>query len=312
MTSPPVVDLANLKLGSELGSGGQGHVYELRGSPDLVYKKYLEPGKVNTSAMAELILAPQTGGPEWESVLQRTAWISCKVEDQGRLVGVLMRRAPQSFGKELHGAWKLRELQYLLFPPKPAWASLVGISIGERLDIAREVGQLFRSLHRLNIVVGDVSGKNLLWTTSASPRVMLLDCDALRRVGSHPPTHQLHTPDWDDPLTAGGTATLDSDRYKLALIVGRLLTEQPYLRPRGDAMAFLPGVGDSLRAQVEAVFHQAGGSAGQRPNAQQWIDALSDRPRIPLTKTSGLRAAPGEGIPELAMEPEARPIIKMN
>jgi DNA-binding helix-hairpin-helix protein with protein kinase domain len=312
VTSVPVVDVSSLSIGKEIGSGGQGRVFELTDKPDMVYKEYHDPGAVNLTALDELIAVPSNGPHElWSRVIQSTAWVLSRVQSHGKVVGVLLRRVPQDYTAVLSGSVKLREVQYLLYPLKPAWAGIGSVTAEQRVEIARAVVELFSDLHQLNVIVGDVSGKNLLWRVSPAPGVLLLDCDALRKTGSHPPTHQLHTPDWDDPHTQAGHATLDSDRYKLSLLIGRILSQDAYIRPGTNELNPVPGVPDPIRSQSGVVFRQAAGAAGKRPNAHQWRDALSARPLIKMPTNSGVRPQPGAGIDPLPDDPEQRPIIPM-
>jgi hypothetical protein len=76
-------------------------------------------------------------------------------------------------------------------------------------------------------VVGDVSMRNLLWACEPEPSIFLLDCDGMRFAGESPAVPAAETLDWDDPSLGTDPPNLNSDRYKLTLIVQRVLTVRP-------------------------------------------------------------------------------------
>ncbi|WP_369247067.1 hypothetical protein [Streptomyces sp. R41] len=155
------------------------------------------------------------------------------------------------------------------------------------------VVELFQWLHALGLVVGDVSQANVLWAVRPGPAPYLLDCDGVRLVGRPPVLEQADTPDWHDPLAAPGAVTVDSDRYKVALVVGRVLSQDAYVAP-GKPLRPLPGVLDDRREiAVTALWEQAAGPRGGRPHLGQWRTALAGRDTIKL----------------IAAEPEPKPAV---
>lgn len=166
-------------------------------------------------------------------------------------------------------------------------------SPAERYALVVAVLGLFRWLHALGLVVGDVSHANVLWTVRPGPAPYLLDCDGVRVVGRPPVLEQADTPDWHDPLAASGTATVDSDRYKAALVAGRVLSQDPYVTP-GKPLRPLSGVLDDRRADaVRVLWEQASGARGTRPHLAQWCTALAGRDTIRL----------------IAAEPGPKPVV---
>jgi DNA-binding helix-hairpin-helix protein with protein kinase domain len=301
-----------LPVGPKLSDGGQGRVYLLDDSPVHVYKEYTLPD-INGAALDRLIAFRLGLSPEARAAVDdASAWPLVDVTDSGRTVGFVMRRAPVAFEGVFKARRKLLELQYLLYPPKPAWASLPQPDIEQRVELARKYAQIFHFLHERSIVVGDVSFGNLLWSVAGDePRVFLLDCDGCRHVGRHPVTPQAETKDWHDPLTSCSSATLDSDRFKLALVIGRLLSQQPYATPASD-LALLPGVPRRIEKGVRRAFARAAGARGSRPAARDWLSALAQGPEF-----SGLPdPALAPSVVEPALEPPppltgARPVIQL-
>jgi hypothetical protein len=275
---------SELTLGTQLGRGGQGTVTRIEGGePGYVYKRYIVPG-ADAAALRTLIALPQKLGPDAGARLDRqTCWPLALVWRDGRVSGFVMREIPPRFiGNPMAGA-RPRELQYLLYEPKPLWGDIVPLDPVGRVAVAREFAQLFELLHRNMLVIGDVSMRNLLWAPGDPPGAYMLDCDGVRRLGSPAVLPQPTTPDWEDPEQPRTGPDLDTDRYKLALLVGRVLTRSPYARPGGE-LAFPPEVPDRMRDRIRALFAKAAGQRGTRPDAAEWVRALRDREEIPVTR----------------------------
>jgi hypothetical protein len=278
------VALGSLTLGTRVGDGGQGEVYDVDGPRRLLYKSYREPQKVDGGELAALVTLRQGLAPADRDRLDReTAWPQCRVVNGGRVTGFLMYRAPDSMTwRTSRGEARLTELSYLLRAPKAAWQAVPQPSPAERYALVVAVVELFQWLHALGLVVGDVSQANVLWAVRPGPAPYLLDCDGVRLVGRPPVLEQADTPDWHDPLAAPGAVTVDSDRYKVALAVGRVLSQDAYVAP-GKPLRPLPGVLDDRRENaVTALWEQAAGPRGSRPHLGQWRTALAGRDTIRL------------------------------
>lgn len=289
------VPLGTLALGDRIGDGGQGEVYDVRGPDRLLYKSYREAHKVEGGELAALVALRQGLDPDDRDRLDReTAWPLCRVVDGGRVTGFLMHRAPDSMTwRTSRGETRLTELSYLLRAPKAAWQAVAQPSPDERYALLVAVVELFRWLHTLGLVIGDVSQANVLWTVRPEPAVYLLDCDGARIAGRPPVLEQADTPDWHDPQAPPGSATVDSDRYKAALVVGRVLSQDAYATP-GKPLHPLPGVLDDRREYaVRALWEQTAGPCGSRPHLGQWRTALAGRDTIKL----------------LAAEPPPKPVV---
>jgi hypothetical protein len=163
--------------------------------------------------------------------------------------------------------------------------------------------QLFDTLHAHSIIVGDVSMRNLLWSPGGDPCVFLIDCDSMRVVGEEPAVPSAFTPDWDDPLDPLGN-TIDSDRYKLALIILRVLTVVPAVCPEDSNVRFAgPGWSDRLSDLMQMA---ARAGRGQRLPAARWVEALENRSRIQLAPLSTPVRPPNK------IKPAVRPTILIN
>jgi hypothetical protein len=316
---PPDVQEQTLKLGRELGSGGQGRVLRVEGQGlPLVFKQYKMVG-ADQAALKILVDLPATLQPsERDQLHARAAWPLARVFSKGQLRGFLMQEIPgQFFAANVAGTMKLRELQHLVYPRKPAWGEIVpesGVSAATRLDVASEFCKLVAVLHGKGLILGDVSTSNLLWAGSADEvaAIFLIDCDGIRKLGSPPVLTQADTLDWDDPHQPQAGPDLDTDRYKLALLVGRVLTIGKDIRPGGQ-LRLVPDLPKRVAERVTILWQRAAGARGTRPDAYQWAIALSNRDEIPLPPVTAVRK-----VPALPLQPldgdktTTRPVIKLS
>lgn len=294
MTAAPGVPLADaadldertLTRGRKLGHGGEGEVTELDAPlSGLVYKKYLRPG-ADGAALAALVDFPAAlASAERDRLRQRAAWPAARVLSDGRVAGFVMRKIPEHFyGRAATGRSRPRELQYLLYEPRPLWGDIRPPDAAGRVAIAREIARLLAFLHAHALIVGDVSMTNFLWSP-AGPEVFLIDCDGIRRLGRRPVQPTAQTENWDDPAQhAHAYPGLDSDRYKCALLIGRILSRSPSVRP-DQPLDILPGVPEHAVRAVRALWGQAA-AAGCRPGADRWAAALAPRELAPASYTS--------------------------
>jgi hypothetical protein len=154
------------------------------------------------------------------------------------------------------------------------WGDIVPLDAAGRIEIVRQVVRLFLLLQSKNLVVGDMSMRNLLW--SASPiGIYLLDCDNICQIGLPPVMPQPQTPDWEDPFQPPDGPDLETDRYKLALIVARVLSQTPTSRP-GESLNFVRGLPDRLITEMSARLAEVGGPPETRPDAAQWMSTLEN------------------------------------
>jgi DNA-binding helix-hairpin-helix protein with protein kinase domain len=262
-----------LQLGQRLGVGGQGEVRALANRRDLVYKQYLQPLR-DPEPLTSLIAARDLlAGADRQMLDACTSWPQAIVVNEGQTIGLLMVRLPDRFYGQLAQGPRPRELQYALYPPKPGWAGMGTPSDEDRWGLAAHIARLFSFLHRIGVVLGDVSMTNAVWSVNPIPELFLLDCDSVRLSGQMSSMTHATTIDWDDPLNSR-EPTLDTDRYKLALFIGRLLSATPYWRP-GQSLPPVGRVGQPHEMQqLELLFERAAGKAGTRPTAHEWAAAL--------------------------------------
>jgi DNA-binding helix-hairpin-helix protein with protein kinase domain len=280
------VQLDRLGPVEKIADGGQGCVFRLPMRPGLLLKRYHPGVPVSQTSLGLLIGHPARMRPADRSVItESTAWPSHRVFDAGRCVGLLMREAPSRFASAIAGRERLLELQFLLYPKRPMWSELLLPTVEERRELAMRYMFLLHTLHRNDLVVGDVSMRNLLWTLEGGPGVFAIDCDGFRVSGNRPAVRQAETSGWRDPSVGRRTATFDSDRYKLALLVLRVLLADHTVTP--ESIAESPESREELGTAIAELAEQAL-SPGERPAAKRWLDALGDRrtgakPRLRLS-----------------------------
>ncbi|MEV4284851.1 hypothetical protein AB0K40_05050 [Nonomuraea bangladeshensis] len=272
-------DRDTLTLGRRLGQGGQGTVHEvlnrrINGQWDVAYKEY-DPGVLESLDTAALAAMTDLIGrlPGWDAawLCDKTAWPAELVETGGAVSGFLMRAVPQRYFfdlRTLSGAERRpATLEFLL--NADAYVAGIGLRISDRdrlLLMADLAGTLAR-LHAMDIVVGDLSPKNLLFSTDAPPECFLIDCDAMRLAGAEA-MPQVETPDWRLP-EGEEKGTPGGDAYKLALLVVRMFARDQTSADPGRLAAVSPALADLAAAGLQE-------DPALRPGPEQWAAALRE------------------------------------
>ncbi|MCT2582395.1 hypothetical protein [Actinophytocola gossypii] len=264
------VRLGDLGPVRRIADGGQGAVYRPARPGGLLVKLYHEDVAVDADELAALIALPARFPPAARRLVgTSTAWPRGRVFDRGRCVGLLMREAPRRFATSLAGSARLLELQFLLYPRRAMWRELALPSADGRRGLAVRYARLFDTLHGNGVLLGDVSMRNLLWSTAGGAGVFALDCDGFRVLGRRPAVRPASTAGWLDPAARPGEASLDTDRYKLALVVLRLLLADHAATPADDRCAALDPALAALATRAAR--------PGTRPSAAAWLTALEER-----------------------------------
>jgi DNA-binding helix-hairpin-helix protein with protein kinase domain len=279
------VPLAALGGMSRLNAGANGTIHRLDGFKlpdepgDLVFKEYnLKTVQVALGGLERLAGVRLSLVAQRRAVLDdMTAWpLRAVVGPADEARGVLMKLIPGRYFEDMllpsgNRDQVAREIQHLIFDADVARRRDVAVpddtDLRTRLRICERFAYLLSILHGANLVYGDVSARNVLYSLRPDPSVFLVDCDAARVRGSAAVNKQQHSPDWDPPERTAGQSVI-TDRYKLALFVLRVLTPgkgSSLNRDWRTASGALDGAGlKLLRLALD-------GAPGDRPMAREWV-----------------------------------------
>ncbi|TKK87522.1 hypothetical protein FDA94_16985 [Herbidospora galbida] len=272
---------ATLALGSTpLGHGTSGVITRLEGGEKLLYKEYApRAGRVNGTALADLVESGHRD-PELRS---RCSWPMARVVDGDQVTGFLMREAAGGFHRTVGAE----------------------LDLATRHDFAVQAAELVLHLHGKGWIVGNLSIHKILWRHG---EIFLVGCDGLRRHGAEPVVRPTGISSVDDPWQPPTGPDFDTDRYRLALLIGRTLSGDPAVRP-GEPLFLDPGFPDRVSSAVSEMFARAGGPRGGRPAASEWLQSLSGRKRIAVSRPllGGVRAGVlSDSVPE---DPESENLV---
>ncbi|WP_435174995.1 LppU/SCO3897 family protein [Actinacidiphila sp. bgisy145] len=313
----PAVDHGTLVLGERLGTGGQGTVYEVPGrrinkhAPDggwdVVYKEYAAavlPDLDADALAAQVGLLRELSGADARWLCGNAAWPAAVVERDGRARGFLMRAVPDRFrfayrgmAGAAAGGSRLANLEYLL--NDDGYVARIGLTISERdrLLLLADLAATLDRLHRIGITVGDLSPKNLLFTTDPRPECFLIDCDAMRLRGASV-LPQAETPDWQVPA-GEEKATRTSDVHKLALLAVRLFARHQTARDPAVLTAVSPALAELARAGLDP-------DPARRPSPGAWAEQLTATAAT-ASATPATAPASGAATPSRPPAPAAQP-----
>lgn len=341
--SPLVTTRAALGRLERLGQGGTAWVYRvpefsLPGEGRLVYKEYRAAvrAKANPALLPGLLTLTEFRArlptDRRDRLDQRTVWPLVVVTgDDGAALGIVMREIPAEFfqGK------KPRELQLLFHSDDDArQQGLPQFGMHERLVICARIAATYMLLHRLDIIVGDVSPRNIVFTLGDSPRLLAVDTDSARVKGTRGALGaQPHTPAWEPPeaLTAkrlldqgrrSGRAsavelrghadtwqrqTKQTDVYKFGLMVLRVIDYGRRCTRKRDperARRLLreragPGPADLLTRSLDA-------DPAVRPTMEDWYRAFRGRDGAGGRSVTGVAAGRTRPVSGHAAEPVVR------
>lgn len=220
--SPLVTRRSALGRLERLGQGGTAWVYRapefsLPGEGRLVYKEYKSTvrAKANPALLPGLLslaeFRARLPADRRAKLDQRTIWPLIVVTgDDGGALGIVMREIPAEFFQ----AGKPRELQLLFHGDDDARRQgLPRFDLHARLVICARLSAMYMLLHRLDIIVGDVSPRNIVFTLGERPRLLAVDTDSARVKGTRGALGaQPHTPAWEPPEALAAKRLLDLGR----------------------------------------------------------------------------------------------------
>jgi serine/threonine protein kinase len=314
ITHQSAIDITKL---NEIGQGAEGRVFEFIDDPTTVYKEYFlsSQSPPNLRALQDLADLPA----KWERADQawintRTAWPQSSVVDHGRLRGYLMKRIPDTFSfthglakrpKQVLCDWNYLSMRNRYSNNTKLVSEIPQPSIPQVVELIVDLSKTLEILHRHDVVVGDISGRNIIWTNDPTWRIMLIDCDGFRVRGSTGVNFAKQTPDWEDPEVTQLRTTRQSDIYKLGLAAYRSVwaatTDRP---PRGLHSARVPqGAPNQIHSLISRSISPTG-----RPSASDWVHELTATPPSPGTPYS---PSPNRQAERKPQQSRNRPVIPM-
>jgi|SRR5690242_4620832 len=203
-----------IRLGVEIGRGGEAAVYCVKGEPGLVAKIYHQPPNREKIEKLSRMVEVQT-----KPLLAIAAWPIATVFTPGgkSLVGFLMKNM-KAF-KDIHLLYnpksRMRE-----FPEKANWQFLV--------HTATNVARAFCAVHEHGHVIGDVNQSNVRVSPETAV-VSLVDCDSFQ-VSSNGKTYPCEVgvplftpPELQEIQFRDATRIPDHDNFGLAVLIFHLL-----------------------------------------------------------------------------------------
>ncbi len=274
-----------LVLGDKVGSGAQGSLHAVIGVPPapgmdlpekVVYKEFFAQTRVSGPSLEGLCgFRSGLDGNERKVIDSMTVWPCVVVDDgSGRASGFLMRRLDDRFFQRIEtteGTERIpREIQQL-FQAEAIGRKNLGETANrvERLALGREVAFILGFLHKRDFVFGDLSYKNAVFCIRPRPSVVLLDCDAVRKLGEAPAVPQLHSPGWKPP--EGGAQSKATDRYKLGLFVLRCMTPGVNAQNRDPSKA----AGELDSEGMSLLRRSLGEDPELRTTGREWVAYLN-------------------------------------
>lgn len=255
----------NVALGTELGRGGEGAVFDVAGSPTTVAKLYLKPPSRELADKLAAMAAMSTPG-----LLNIAAWPTEVLRDPGgQVAGFLMPKA---------GGYKPI---FTLYSPKPRLREFPTADWRFLIHAAANTARAFSTVHNAGLVIGDVNHGNLVVTDDAT--VKMIDCDSFQvasgnktwfctvGVGTHqPPEMQART------SYAGVLRTPDQDRFGLAVLIFQLLcmNRHPF-SGRFVGKGEPPNIEEAIKASRYAYSRDAARTQMTAPPGSLPIDALT-------------------------------------
>ncbi|QMU74568.1 hypothetical protein GXW83_00975 [Streptacidiphilus sp. PB12-B1b] len=266
--------------GVPLGKGGQGEVFRVANRRinqqwEVAYKRYKPEtrARLNVSVlrkMADLPAELDEADARW--LCENTCWPAAVVEDDsGSTCGFLMRLVPRDFFVSAAGVERAAGLEFLLNPDEYLQRAQLPLpSTEQRLRLLAEVAEAMDRLHRLGIVVGDFSPKNVLYRMRPTPGSFFIDCDAMRLAGCDA-LPQVETPGWS---SAAGEpiATQATDAAKFGRLATRLLAKEQDGFHADVLRRLLPELGQLADLSAHA-------DPSRRPGPSAWTGPLREAAR---------------------------------
>lgn len=329
------VDRAELGRLERLGKGGTAVIhrlpeFRLPGLPPLVFKEYDERTRafagpaLRTGLLTLVRQRLRMDEPTRSRWDERIAWALRVVDDGPAACGILLPLITDRYFQDLRDrngtvTRTPREVD-LLFGATDDMAR-VGLSETSprmRLGVAVQIAKVCAQIHEQKTVLGDISGRNMVYDTAGErPRVMVVDADGARVEGNRGAFgSQPQTPHWEPPEALLAAQQLRvarkrgdqpavsallrqtmvqnraTDVYKVGLMLVRVVDHG-----RGKAVNRKPKVAVDIfrrtwgRHAAEALERSLSDRPAQRPSARELYESMHKRttpaaPAAPVKKNA--------------------------
>jgi hypothetical protein len=269
-----------VQTGDALGKGGQGRILDVPDDPSLVFKAFSTPIRGGVSLFSDLLDARESVVSDLAGQPISLCWPESPVVKGADLVGYVMPKIGTDFYFAIQvgpGRKKrlLRELQYAV-PKQSAFQMPFTVTGVEATALVRLVGRFLDAMHHRGMVYGDLSWSN--FTFALAPlRLCVHDFDSTRELGSPSFTGELpfNTVDWNDPeAPAASVSSLDTERYKFALLVFRMLVVKDR-HSRLDPNLIQHSTAPLRKEDIAHLCRRAAGPSGTRPHVEEWLNVLT-------------------------------------
>lgn len=273
-----------LVLGPLISAGGEGSVYEAGGNTVV---KIFDKDHVTRHRMEKIELMA-SHGIQVKGVCIPTALVR---NDLGEFVGYIM---PKASGREARTIFNIKKLERDV----PNWRKTDLVDIG--ISFLEQV----RSLHSMNIIIGDINEKNLM--VDEKKNVFIIDADSWQVEGYPCP---VGTPQFTSPALLGKSysehlRTMEDELFAVATMLFKIIMtgQFPYTRtgvdgeisqlikegnfafqyenrnnrdqPDGDWKYIWSHIHKPVKDLFWHTFHKEGKRYKKRPTAAEWLEAF--------------------------------------
>lgn len=273
-----------LVLGPLIAAGGEGSVYEAGGNTVV---KIFDKDHVTRHRMEKIELMA-SHSLQVKGVCIPTALVR---NDLGEFVGYIM---PKASGREARTIFNIKKLERDF----PNWRKTDLVDIG--ISFLEQV----RSLHSINIIIGDINEKNLM--VDEKKNVFIIDADSWQVEGYPCP---VGTPQFTSPALLGKSysehlRTMEDELFAVATMLFKIIMtgQFPYTRtgvdgeipqlikegnfafqyenrnnrdqPDGDWKYIWSHIHKPVKDLFWHTFHKEGKRYNKRPTAAEWLEAF--------------------------------------
>ena len=238
--------LPQIDPSTKINSGAFGTLYRDPRNPAHCIKVLKSPllGEEARSLIRLAEIARWARPSDVEQLMTRFAWPIEIFGDDDAVSGYTMPLAPNSCYFELTVAKRTKRetLQVKFLTDDSYWRGVAvsspkpNVSYQDRLEIAIDCLDSMEVLHRHGLAYGDISGNNIVARMDERPGVFFFDADSISPVDLRNAS-PLVSPGWETPE---GLDPLAIDRSRFAILVLRLLVEQPNAKPDWATIELLP------------------------------------------------------------------------